>query len=378
MKDKSFKEKIIIVIIAALLISLMILAIINYSSIVEFIGRMVSIAVPFIYGGCIAYLLVPLCNRIESKLKNKHKEALAIAITEVLFIALLVVICITIIPQSIKSISDIITTFPDTLKTFQSTVGETSGKHSFISKLIGGNIKEFNDVVTDFISKNVVPNMNDIIAGIATGVAGVGKTAVNMIIGIIVSIFALANRKTFARHSKIVLRAVLSKKTYDKVISEIKIADKMFSGFFIGKIIDSLIIGVICFISLEVMRIPYAVLVSVIVAITNIIPFIGPFIGAIPGTLIVFSAEPLKALYFIIFIIILQQVDGHIIGPKCIGSATGLSTFWVLFAIIFFGGLWGIVGMLIGVPLLAVIFDIGTRTIKLILNKKNIDTSDIE
>lgn len=374
MRDKSFKEKIMIVII----ISLMILAIINYSSIVGFIGKMISIAVPFIYGGCIAYLLVPLCNRIENKLKNKHNEALAIAITEVIFIALLVIICITIIPQSIKSISDIITAFPDTLKKFQNTVEDLSGKHSFISKLIGGNIKEFNGMMTDFISKNVIPNMNGIIAGIATGVADVGKTAVNMIISIIVSIFALANRKTFARHSKMILRAVLNKKTYDKVINEIKIADKMFSGFFIGKIIDSLIIGVICFISLAVMRIPYAVLVSAIVAITNIIPFIGPFIGAIPGTLIVFSAEPLKALYFIIFIIILQQVDGHIIGPKCIGSATGLSTFWVLFAIIFFGGLWGIVGMLIGVPLLAVLFDIGTRIVKYILNKKNIDTSDIE
>lgn len=374
MRDKSFKEKIMIVII----ISLMILAIINYSSIVGFIGKMISIAVPFIYGGCIAYLLVPLCNRIENKLKNKHNEALAIAITEVIFIALLVIICITIIPQSIKSISDIITAFPDTLKKFQNTVEDLSGKHSFISKLIGGNIKEFNDMMTDFISKNVIPNMSDIIAGIATGVADVGKTAVNMIISIIVSIFALANRKTFARHSKMILRAVLNKKTYDTVINEIKIADKMFSGFFIGKIIDSLIIGVICLISLEVMRIPYAVLVSAIVAITNIIPFIGPFIGAIPGTLIVFSAEPLKALYFIIFIIILQQVDGHIIGPKCIGSATGLSTFWVLFAIIFFGGLWGIVGMLIGVPLLAVLFDIGTRIVKYILNKKNIDASDIE
>mgnify|MGYP002517234735 CR=1 FL=1 len=381
MKDKSLKEKIIIIIISALLISMMILAIINYSSIVEFIERVVSIAVPFIYGGCTAYLLTPLCNKIEDKLKNKkvkHSDKFAIAITEIMFIALVIIICITIIPQSIKSISDIIKTLPNTWETFQETVQGVSGKHSFISELIGGDIKEINKFVTDFIDNTITPNINNIVASVAVSVASIGKTILNMIIGVIVSIFVLANRKSFARHSKIILRALLNKKTYNMVIEEVKIADKMFSGFFMGKIIDSLIVGIICFISLEIMRMPYAILVSVIVAITNVIPIVGPFIGAIPGAIIVFSADPLKALYFIVFIIILQQIDGHIIGPKCIGSATGLSTFWVLFAIIFFGGLWGIVGMLIGVPLLAVIFDIGNKVIKYILNKKNIETSSIK
>lgn len=381
MKDKSLKEKIIIVIISALLISVMILAIINYGSIVEFIEKVVSIAVPFIYGGCTAYLLTPLCNKIEDKLNNrkiKHSATIAIAITEILFVTIVIVICITIIPQSIKSVSDIITTLPNTWGNFQETIQNISGKHSFISELIGGDIKEINKFVTDFIDNTVTPNINDIVASVAVSVASVGKTILDMIIGIIVSIFVLANRKSFARHSKIILSALLNKRTYNIVIEEVKIADKMFSGFFMGKIIDSMIVGVICFISLEIMRMPYAILVSVIVAITNIIPIVGPFIGAIPGTIIVFSADPLKALYFLVFIIILQQIDGHIIGPKCIGSATGLSTFWVLFAIIFFGGLWGIVGMLIGVPLLAVLFDIGSKIIKYILNKKNIDASSIK
>lgn len=373
MKDKTLKEKILIIIFIALALSLLIVAIINYKSIISLLGKMVAIAVPFIYGGCTAYLLTPLCNKIESKLKCKnvkHKEGLAITITETIFIILIIVICITIIPQSIKSITNIIETMPTTWKTFQETVQNVSGKHSFFSDLIGGDIKEVNSFIDNFVETTITPNIHNIITIVATRLASVGKTIINMIIGVIISIFVLANRKIFAKHSKIVLKAFISDKYYNIVLNEVEVANKMFSGFFIGKIIDSLIIGIICFIGLEILRMPYAVLVSVIVGITNVIPIVGPFIGAIPGAIIIFSADPLKSLYFIIFIIILQQIDGHIIGPKCIGSATGLSTFWVLFAIIFFGGLWGITGMLVGVPLLAVIFDIGKKIIKYRLDSK--------
>lgn len=373
MKDKTLKEKIFIIIFIALALSLLIVAIINYKSIMSLLGKMVAIAVPFIYGGCIAYLLTPLCNKIESKLKCKnikHKEGLAITITETLFIVLIIIICITIIPQSIKSVTNIIETMPTTWKTFQETVQNVSGKHSFFSDLIGGDIKEVNNFIDNFVETTITPNIHNIITIVATRLASVGKTIINMIIGVVISIFVLANRKIFAKHSKIVLKAFISDKYYSIVLDEVEVANKMFSGFFIGKIIDSLIIGILCFICLEILRMPYAVLVSVIVGITNVIPIVGPFIGAIPGAIIIFSADPLKSLYFIIFIIILQQIDGHIIGPKCIGSATGLSTFWVLFAIIFFGGLWGITGMLIGVPLLAVIFDIGKKIIKYRLDSK--------
>lgn len=381
MKDKTFKEKVILIILTVTIISLIIAAIINYKGIINLIGRLVTVAVPFIYSGCIAYLLTPLCNKIENKLSKKfkkHSETLAVAITEIVFIAILIVVVITVIPQSIKSIANIIETAPDTWETFQSTVQNMSGRDSFISNLIGGDIKEINNIVIDFVNNNIIPHMDEIITSIVGQVTNFGRTILNIIIGIIISIFVLASRKTFAKHTKIILRTLLNKTTYDVVMNEVKIANKMFSGFFIGKIIDSLIVGIICFISLSIMRMPYAVLVSVIVAITNVIPVVGPFIGAIPGTIIIFSASPIKSLYFIIFIIILQQIDGHIIGPKCIGSATGLSTFWVLFAILFFGGLWGIIGMVVGVPLLAVIFDIGKKVIRYIMDKRNISMKDID
>lgn len=380
MKDKTFKEKVILIIITVTIISLIIAAIINYKSIINLIGRLVTVAVPFIYSGCIAYLLTPLCNKIENKLSKKfkkHSETLAVAITEIVFITILIIVVITVIPQSIKSIANIIETAPDTWATFQLTVQNMSGRDSFISNLIGGDIKEINNIVIDFVNNNIIPHMDEIITSVVGQVTNFGRTILNIIIGIIISIFVLASRKTFAKHTKIILRTLLNKTTYDVVMNEVKIANKMFGGFFIGKIVDSLIVGIICFISLSIMRMPYAVLVSVIVGITNIIPVVGPFIGAIPGTIIIFSASPIKSLYFIIFIIILQQIDGHIIGPKCIGSATGLSTFWVLFAILFFGGLWGLTGMVIGVPLLAVLFDIGKKVIRYIMNKRNISMQDI-
>ena len=380
MKDKTFKEKVILIIITVTIISLIIAAIINYKSIINLIGRLVTVAVPFIYSGCIAYLLTPLCNKIENKLSKKfkkHSETLAVAITEIVFITILIIVVITVIPQSIKSIANIIETAPDTWATFQLTVQNMSGRDSFISNLIGGDIKEINNIVIDFVNNNIIPHMDEIITSVVGQVTNFGRTILNIIIGIIISIFVLASRKTFAKHTKIILRTLLNKTTYDVVMNEVKIANKMFSGFFIGKIVDSLIVGIICFISLSIMRMPYAVLVSVIVGITNIIPVVGPFIGAIPGTIIIFSASPIKSLYFIIFIIILQQIDGHIIGPKCIGSATGLSTFWALFAILFFGGLWGLTGMVIGVPLLAVLFDIGKKVIRYIMNKRNISMQDI-
>lgn len=380
MENKTFKEKIILIITTVTIISLIIAAIINYKSIIDLIGRIVNVAVPFIYSGCIAYLLTPLCNKLENKLSKKfkkHSETIAVALTEILFIVILVIIIITVIPQSIKSIGNIVETAPDTWETFQSTVQDMSSEDNFIGNIIDENIKELDSIVIDFINNNIIPHMDEIIPSVVGQVTNFGRTILNIIIGIIISIFVLASRKTFAKHTKIILRTLLNKNTYDVLMNEVKIANRMFSGFFIGKIIDSLIIGIICFISLCIMRMPYAVLVSVIVGVTNVIPVVGPFIGAIPGTIIIFSASPIKSIYFVIFIIILQQIDGHIIGPKCIGSATGLSTFWVLFAILFFGGLWGLTGMVIGVPLLAVIFDIGKKVIRYIMNKRNISMKDI-
>ena len=152
----------------------------------------------------------------------------------------------------------------------------------------------------------------------------------------------------------------------------IRKADDVFGGFFIGKIIDSLIIGCICFVGLAILRMPYVALVSVIVGVTNIIPFFGPYIGAIPSVILIFLVDPMKGLYFIIFIIVLQQVDGNVIGPKILGNTTGLSPFWVIFAILLFGGSFGVIGMLFGVPIFAVLYYIIKRVVEHVLKKRRL------
>ena len=157
------------------------------------------------------------------------------------------------------------------------------------------------------------------------------------------------------------------------MLSEIKFIDELFTGFVDGKLVDSAIIGVLCYFGCLLLRLPNALAVAAIVGITNIIPFFGPFLGAIPATLLILIESPIKALWFILFVLVLQQVDGNIIGPKILGQHTGVSSFWVMFAIILFGGLWGIVGMVIGVPLFAVLYDIARRLVHRGLEKNHCD-----
>lgn len=349
--------------IAILSITVACLCIIYFGKITGFIGKILRIAMPFIYGACIAYLITPLCNRIKARLKSKNSHYMSIAITAVILVVALSIICVIIIPQSVKSIGDIMTELPGALERTQEIIDANADKLSWITEYTGQSLENINETIKNIVKNNIMPNIEPIITSIVSGATSIGKIVINLVMGLLISIFVLANRFKFATSSKRLVNALFGKRAANLILDEISVANKMFSGFFYGKIVDSLIVGVICFITLSILKMPYSLLVSVIVAITNIIPIIGPFIGAVPGIIIIFSVSWVQAIYFTIFIIILQQVDGHIIGPKCIGNATGLSTFWILFSIIVFGGLWGIVGMLIGVPLLAVIFDIGKKLV---------------
>ena len=196
----------------------------------------------------------------------------------------------------------------------------------------------------------------------------------NLFIGIIVAIYLLKGKRVFAAQAKKITYGVCRKKTADTIIHYVRISNNMFSGFISGKIVDSTIIGIICFILMTIFRMPYALLVSVIVGVTNVIPVFGPYIGAIPSALLILLVSPVQALYFIILVAILQQVDGNIIGPAILGESTGLSAFWVLFSILFFGGFWGIVGMLVGCPLFAVIYTIAKDFINYCLGKRKLST----
>ena len=213
---------------------------------------------------------------------------------------------------------------------------------------------------------------------ISTGVISVVRGLFNFIIGIIVMVYVMSIQETLAGQSKKIIYAVCKPKTGNIIIETIRKTNEIFGGFISGKIIDSLIIGVIAYFGCLILRIPSSVLVAVIIGVTNVIPVFGPFIGAIPSLLIVVIQSPWHALYLLIFIVVLQQVDGNIIGPKILGSSTGLSTFWVMFAILIGGGMFGFLGMLLGVPTFAVIYYIVKRVVNYALRKKKLpeDTRD--
>ena len=191
---------------------------------------------------------------------------------------------------------------------------------------------------------------------ITTGVFGVLRVFFNFVVGLVIAIYLLLGKETFIGQGKKMVYTLFSPKQGNRVIHVVRVTDKMFGGFISGKILDSAIIGVICYIGLVIMGIPYSLLVAVIVGVTNVVPFFGPYVGAAPSFVLIALAEPVKGLYFLIFIVVLQQIDGNIIGPKILGESTGLSSFWVVFAILVGGGLFGFLGMLLGVPAFAVIY----------------------
>ena len=377
MKDRNVKNKILFVLICTMIIGAMTLIVINFNGIINYFSGVIDILMPFIYGAIIAYLLTPVCNKLDAKLskdKNNVKQSkLSILLSEMLMIIIIALILLLLIPNLAESSKNIAASLPGSIKSANEGINKFIAKNPIMHNIVGENVLNLEKIFGDFLKDSVLNNANNIATNLALGTKQVIDVTIDIIVGVIASILMLANRKEFARQTNKLLKALMKDKTSEFIIKEVKMANNKFSGFFIGKILDSLIIGIICFISLLILKMPYVGLVSVIVGVTNIIPFVGPFIGAVPGAIIIFSVSPIKSLYFLIFILILQQLDGSIIGPKCIGSATGLNTFWVLFAIMFFGGLWGVVGLLIGVPLFAVIYDITKNYINFRLENKNKD-----
>ena len=337
------------------------------------IGKIMAILKPMIYGAAIAYLLKPVCNTYEHKL-NEHlpsklkKMSKALAITGSMLTMCIIVylLLIIIIPQVVNSVTSLINTLPDKLNYAASWLEETLKEDTVVANYITENYIMLKDTAIEWISNELIPNMQNIqniLAGVGIQIWNSVMFLKNLLIGLIIAVYLLASRKKFAVQGKMVLYSIVKTKWADKILTELKYADNTFVGFINGKILDSAIIGVICYVCFIIFNFPKAMLVSLIVGLTNIIPFFGPFIGAIPSALLIFIESPLKSLWFLIFIVVLQQVDGNIIGPKILGNSTGLSSFWVLFSILVFGGLWGFVGMVIGVPLFAVIYDIAKKLV---------------
>ena len=340
-------------------------------SVEETLQKVVDILMPFVYGGVIAYLLRPMCNwysaGFRSMLKEKHnKLAEAMAITCSMLTGLLVVylLIIMIAPQLYFSAASLWNTIPEKVEQLVAWATDTFGENEIILNYFNAGYQAVYTALDQWASETLVPQVSNIVSGVGLGVWKVLLFLKNVLIGLIVAVYLLASRKKFSRQGVLLIRSMMKPRWADLVLEEIAYIDRMFGGFIDGKLVDSAIIGVLCYIGCSVFKFPNALLVSAIVGVTNVIPFFGPFIGAVPSILLILIESPIKAVWFSLFVLGLQQLDGNIIGPKILGNHTGVSSFWVLFSILLFGGLWGLVGMIVAVPLFAVLYDLLKRLVR--------------
>lgn len=339
----------------------------RFDSLGSAISTLTDILMPFIYGGVIAYLLKPVCNIVEDFLRRfipeKYKGLIsALSIIATLLFGLLIIYALVmmIVPQLITSITSLYYTMQQKLPQFVAWVNDQSVlvNNELLMETVNKAYQAITVDLDKWVKSTLIPSMQSIVSGVGIGVLSVVTVLKNLLIGVIVAIYLLASRKRFAKQGELIIYSIFKPRWANLIIDELKYADKTFGGFINGKIVDSAIIGVLCYICCLIFKFPSALLVSVIVGVTNVIPFFGPFIGAVPSALLILIQDPIKAIWFLLFVLVLQQLDGNVIGPAILGDSTGLSSFWVLFSILLFGGMWGFVGMIVGVPLWAVIYDV--------------------
>jgi len=328
------------------------------------VDNLLGILAPFGYGGVVAYLLRPLCNHYEHFLGNylpkKMKKVagpLAVLLSLVSGILIVYALIIMIAPQLYESVLSLWNSLPDKIDQFLAWATATFGEDEELLHFFNTSYQAVYKELEAWAQNTLLPYVSNIVSIAGSGVLKVLNFVYNLLIGLFVAAYLLGSRKKFARQSVLMVRSALKPKWADMFLEEVAFIDRMFGGFIDGKIVDSAIMGVLCYIGCLVFRFPNALLISAFVGITNVIPFFGPFIGAIPSAFLILIEDPMKAVWFSLFILALQQLDGNVIGPAILGDRTGLSSFWVLFTIILFGGLWGVFGMVVAVPLFAVIYD---------------------
>lgn len=348
------------------------------------LDKLKDIMMPVIIGIAMAYILLPVYNgicrliyrRTENRLGSRAARKLSRVISTVISHLLLVVVVTGLImvagPQLWNSIISVVRDMPSNIDRLTALVEKVMKNDPERSQMIMDAIENVETRGLSWLQENLLPSVNNILTGITTGVVSLVGFIMDALIGIIVSIYILNSKELFAAQAKKIIYSIFSIRRSNRLIRECREVHRIFSGFISGKILDSLIIGLITFVVLTVMHMPYAVMVSVVVGVTNIIPFFGPFIGAIPCTLIILTADPLKAVQFLIFVVVIQTIDGNVIGPKILGDSTGLPSFWVLFAILIGGGLFGFAGMVLGVPVFATLYLLVNRLVSRSLRRRRL------
>lgn len=360
-------------------------AFLRLDDIAGLLGKIGGILQPIILGLVFAYLLNPLVTIIENQVikmfekKAKNREKLrkvsrSIGIAGSLLVAFAVVILLLnmVIPELYRSIRDLIMGLPHQINNAIDFLESEKIHDTAFSGTIKSVLENGAEAFQMWLKTDLLTRINQMMSFVTVGVFSVVETLFDIAVGVIVSVYVLNRKEKFTGQCKKITYALLSRERANLMLQITRKSHKIFGGFVIGKIIDSIIIGILCFIGLSILDIPYTLLVSVIVGVTNVVPFFGPYIGAIPSAILILLSEPIKGIYFVIFILVLQQFDGNILGPKILGDSTGLSAFWVVFSILLGGGLFGFVGMIMGVPTFAVFYYLVSMFIEQKLERKKL------
>ena len=355
----------------------------------SFLAKLTDILAPVLYGFAMAYLLAPIVNWLERVLTgganralkgkglpvpNRWLRALSIFLTWAFVLFLIYLLLVMLIPQLVESITMLIDNAQLYYRQVYDWVNELLNAKSGVGSWATEMIDRYYDNALDLLEKNILPwaqaLLTSLTGGIWSGILGVVTFVKNFIIGIVVSIYMLAMKERSAARCAKLVYGVFTEERARLIVRGTRRVDRIFSGFVRGKLLDSLIIGILCFIGCSILGIPYTPLVSLIVGVTNVIPFFGPVLGAVPSAFLILLVSPLKCLYFVIFVFILQQLDGNVIGPRILGPSTGISSFWVVVAILVGGGFGGLMGMFLGVPICACLQALTRYIVNLRLQKR--------
>ena len=333
----------------------------------DFFDKLTGVLSPVIYGLAFSYLLAPIVDffgrcieRGIPKAKASVVRGLSILITWLCVIAMVYLMFSILIPELVESVKTLAANFESYYKTVYNWVtalveNENLFSDEVLSDQVLSALNDYYDKLVKWITDTVIPQAQVAIVAVTGGIWSIIIFLKNLLIGMMISVYLLARKEGFARQSKKLLYAILPELPYRRTLRAVAEADRIFSGFVRGKLLDSLIIGIICFFCCSLLKFPYTPIISVFVGVTNIIPIFGPFLGAVPSAFLILLVSPKQCLYFILFIIALQQFDGNILGPKILGKSTGISSFWVIVAIVVGGGFGGVLGMFLGVPIFACI-----------------------
>lgn len=354
----------------------------NLKTVFSYLEELLSILTPVLYGLAFGYLLCPLMNSAERLLgrilrRTKCSPRLAGRLSRgggivfALGVALLVVYAVIamILPELTGSVAKLVEDLPANYDKAVDWVTGLLADRPELEQAVSSGLA----YLEKWLYSDLLPNAQQYLLSLTASMVSVVYGIVNLLIGVIVSVYVLISKDTFLAQSKKMLCAVLPARGANRLMDVARQTHRIFGGFLTGKIIDSLIIGILCFIGMSFFDMPYTLLVSVIVGVTNVIPFFGPYIGAVPSALLILLVSPMQCLYFVLFIFALQQFDGNILGPHILGSATGLSGFWVVVSILLFGNLFGMVGMIVGVPAFAVIYSLISDVVHRGLRRREVD-----